>query len=341
MTKKMIAFTMSAVISLSGVASLGNAASAAEQPVNISIAASKASGWKTIDGNKYCYGKDGKPLTGWKKISGDTYYFGKDGVMRTAWVKLSGSIYYFGKDGKMRTGKVSINGKTYNFGSDGKLSSGKSKPQTSTTKTSSSKSSSGEGSKKTKASNAVKYIPAMPEPSAYGFKGGKSTSGKITTITYEKKKSGEIYSETYYEPKGNYKGVEHPKQGWYTDSKLEKSAITERRDIEDWINDAVYDAKDFIYDLDRAGYKIVDLEQDTKGSGINTKSVVRCKLYYDDQYVANFESRVKSSYHNKGIHYLKYVYEGIVQYEYQHYYDTYDVGITYVFTYNNSKYTMV
>lgn len=130
MNKKITAFAMSAVMAFSGFASLGTVVSAAEAPVNITIAASKVSGWKTVDGDKYYYGKDGEPLTGWKKIGGETYYFGKDGVMRTGWVKLSGSTYYFGRDGKMRTGKISINGKTYNFGSDGKLSTGKSKTKT-------------------------------------------------------------------------------------------------------------------------------------------------------------------------------------------------------------------
>lgn len=142
---------MSAVIALSGLTSFGAAVSA-DEPLNVSVSASKLTGWQTVDGGKYYYGKDGKPLTGWKKIGGDTYYFnsakngkavtgfvtisgstyyfGQDGVMRTGWVKLSGDTYYFGNDGVMRTGTRTISGKTYTFGKDGKLSTSASKTKT-------------------------------------------------------------------------------------------------------------------------------------------------------------------------------------------------------------------
>lgn len=145
MKKRIAAIAVSALIATSGMSALSTGVYAQTEPVLTTIAA-KLTGWQTIDGGKYYYGKDGKAVTGWKKIGGDTYYFnsakdgkavtgfatigkktyyfGSDGVMRTGWIKISGDTYYFGSDGAMTTGKVTIGGKSYTFGKDGKLSSG-------------------------------------------------------------------------------------------------------------------------------------------------------------------------------------------------------------------------
>jgi hypothetical protein len=42
----------------------------------------------------------------------------------TGWQTIDGALYFFGKDNKYVTGEQVIQGAKYNFGSDGKLSRG-------------------------------------------------------------------------------------------------------------------------------------------------------------------------------------------------------------------------
>ena len=105
-------------------------------------------GWQTIDGDTYCFGEDGSPisgwrsdlpgsdgsrcyldetgkvLTGWQDIDGKRYYFGESGAMTTGWVEENSEHYYFGMDGAMFTGLLNIQGKGYYFDQDGKRCSG-------------------------------------------------------------------------------------------------------------------------------------------------------------------------------------------------------------------------
>ena len=84
----------------------------------------KKSGWQTIDGNRFYYGKDGKPLTGEQKIGGSWYYLDPDrgGAIRTGLVTQpiasgSGSFKtaYYDADGKRLSGLQKVSGSTYYF----------------------------------------------------------------------------------------------------------------------------------------------------------------------------------------------------------------------------------
>ncbi len=151
MKKKITAIALASVIAATGLSAVSAGASAewvksgSSYSYKDDATGKKLTGWQTIDGGKYYFGKDGKALTGWYKIGGekyyfnaskkgrmvtswikigdDHYYFGADGVLRTGWVKLDGKTYYLGNDGAMRTGTVKLDGKTYTFGSDGVLKS--------------------------------------------------------------------------------------------------------------------------------------------------------------------------------------------------------------------------
>lgn len=48
-------------------------------------------GWRTIEGARYCFDKDGKMRTGWHYEKGDIYYLGQEdeGFARTGWLCLS------------------------------------------------------------------------------------------------------------------------------------------------------------------------------------------------------------------------------------------------------------
>lgn len=86
----------------------------------------RASGWKTIDGDKYYFSKDsGYRKTGVKKIKSDYYYFSSGGKMqKNKWYNDSDSgknkknWMYFGKDGKRAGGLLTIKGETYYFSGD-------------------------------------------------------------------------------------------------------------------------------------------------------------------------------------------------------------------------------
>ena len=88
-------------------------------------------GWKTLSGHTYYFGKDGRMRTGWQTINGFKYYFGKDGIQRTGFQTIGGKKYYFfpktsGKNykGTMAKGWQTVNGKTCFCGSDGAIYTG-------------------------------------------------------------------------------------------------------------------------------------------------------------------------------------------------------------------------
>lgn len=58
----------------------------------------KMTGWRTINGKKYYFDKNGNKVTGLKKIGEDKYYFNKNGVMQTGLKKIKNKKYYFDED---------------------------------------------------------------------------------------------------------------------------------------------------------------------------------------------------------------------------------------------------
>ena len=105
-------------------------------------------GWQILNGEKYRFTQEGKPvsgwftdldedqmpryylsdtgkvLTGWQEIDGKRYYFGTEGPMTTGWLELEDGVYYFGVDGILFTGLLNIRGQGYYFSEDGKRYSG-------------------------------------------------------------------------------------------------------------------------------------------------------------------------------------------------------------------------
>lgn len=105
-------------------------------------------GWQILDGERYCFGADGSPvtgwlsdpadasggryyldesgkaLTGWQNIGGRRFHFGESGTMTTGWWEENGASYYFGIDGAMFTGLLNIQGKGYYFDEEGRRYSG-------------------------------------------------------------------------------------------------------------------------------------------------------------------------------------------------------------------------
>lgn len=100
-----------------------------------------ATGWQTIDGNKYYFKKDGSAVTknttiggkrykfasdgkclgtfsGWSKSKGNKYYY-KKGVLQTGWITVKGQKYYAAKNGVIRTGWAAADGDIYYFDENG------------------------------------------------------------------------------------------------------------------------------------------------------------------------------------------------------------------------------
>ena len=82
-------------------------------------------GWKTMGGNKYYYGADGKPMVGFGKIDGVWYYFDSAGAMRTGWVQDKGTWYYLDlSSGRMLTGWQKAGGVWYYLKDLGAMATG-------------------------------------------------------------------------------------------------------------------------------------------------------------------------------------------------------------------------
>ncbi len=72
-------------------------------------------GWEsTNSGMKYKISSSkGYATNCFKTINGKKYYFDKNGIMQTGFVTVDGNLYYFGTNGVMKTGKFKVNGKCY------------------------------------------------------------------------------------------------------------------------------------------------------------------------------------------------------------------------------------
>ena len=82
-------------------------------------------GWKTMGGNKYYYGADGKPMVGFGKIDGVWYYFDSAGAMRAGWVLDKGAWYYLDlSSGRMLTGWQKVGGAWYYLKDSGAMATG-------------------------------------------------------------------------------------------------------------------------------------------------------------------------------------------------------------------------
>ena len=65
--------------------------------------------WKTIDGDKYYFGKHGKAYTGKRKVGEDYYFFSEKGRRKSGFRTIHEKTYYFSeKNGKMLTGKQHV-----------------------------------------------------------------------------------------------------------------------------------------------------------------------------------------------------------------------------------------
>ena len=78
--------------------------------------------WKTVNGDKYYFGKNGQAYVGKRKVGKATYYFADNGKRKTGWRTINGKKYYFSpKSGKMVTGKKTISHYLCYFGEKGIL----------------------------------------------------------------------------------------------------------------------------------------------------------------------------------------------------------------------------
>lgn len=66
-------------------------------------------GWQTINGQKYYFGKDGYALTGQQTIDNKLYFFNTDGTAALdKKLNIGNFLYFFGKDGAAQTGFVEL-----------------------------------------------------------------------------------------------------------------------------------------------------------------------------------------------------------------------------------------
>ena len=83
----------------------------------------RASGWKTVDGNRYYFekGENGKAHIGLLTLDEATYYFNKNGVMyqNVQLISSTGKICIFGNDGKRLSGWSTYHGQKYYIDEDG------------------------------------------------------------------------------------------------------------------------------------------------------------------------------------------------------------------------------
>ena len=70
----------------------------------------KLTGWQSVDGHKYYYGKDGRPVTGTQTISGKTYLFNAKGQLQAGFCHVGNNVvsYFDPTDGHQLTGRQFI-----------------------------------------------------------------------------------------------------------------------------------------------------------------------------------------------------------------------------------------
>lgn len=84
----------------------------------------RLSGWQTINGEKYYFGKSAEGwmyCSKWVSYKNKLYYLNKKGTTPYGWRTLSGKRYYFTRSGYAVTGKKSIGGTDYYFNAQGVL----------------------------------------------------------------------------------------------------------------------------------------------------------------------------------------------------------------------------
>jgi uncharacterized repeat protein (TIGR02543 family) len=70
------------------------------------------------------YAEKGTPITGWKTVDGKHYYFGRNGVMQTGLLEVDGIRYLLGEDGAAMTGWAEVDGYTCYLNPNGSFCSG-------------------------------------------------------------------------------------------------------------------------------------------------------------------------------------------------------------------------
>lgn len=81
--------------------------------------------WKTIQGVKYYFGKDGYAYTGGKKIGDKIYVFDKDGKLyrpsKPSVIKYGKNLYYVDTNGQAKTGWFTVGARLYRADYKGRL----------------------------------------------------------------------------------------------------------------------------------------------------------------------------------------------------------------------------
>ena len=93
--------------------------------ITVKVEEVKPVGWTEIDGNRYYYGDDGKPVTGVKVIDNKTYYFNSKGIMQTGVLQTSKGVFYLDPEtGAMHTGWLDYGKNRFYFADNGKMVKG-------------------------------------------------------------------------------------------------------------------------------------------------------------------------------------------------------------------------
>ena len=75
-------------------------------------------GFKSVDGNVYCFRDDGRAMKDFQSVEGNDYYFDSNGVMKTGWFLLDGKNYYASDDGQLAKGWKILDDGTHYFTED-------------------------------------------------------------------------------------------------------------------------------------------------------------------------------------------------------------------------------
>ena len=75
--------------------------------------------WRTVNGCKFYFNKNGKQMTGWQVINKKTYYITKKTGCYKGFKTIDGKPYYFNQNGVLQAGWQKINGSYYYMNSHG------------------------------------------------------------------------------------------------------------------------------------------------------------------------------------------------------------------------------